>query len=183
MGRKAVLATVLCLAVSLGVAACGSPKAPDSGSDEVSKQPVPHATLFEPETEWVKHAKTDKFKYWQIPRENADKAVHLERAMGGTGEFVVREGQLCFNAKHEQVPAVLLSDYQVSSEKIQISKNDFVRLGEKFKYDNGNYIGNISLIGLHGSKEKIPQEFTDSPCFTGEKYDRYVIIFENSLSN
>ncbi|NMX03644.1 hypothetical protein [Mobiluncus mulieris] len=183
MGRKAVLATVLCLAVSLGVAACGSPKAPDSGSNQASKQPMPHATLFEPETEWVKLAKTDKFKYWQIPRENADKAVHLERAMGGTGEFVVREGQLCFNAKHEQVPAVLLSDYQVSSEKIQISKNDFVRLGEKFKYDNGNYIGNISLIGLHGSKEKIPQEFTDSPCFTGEKYDRYVIIFENSLSN
>ncbi len=94
-----------------------------------------------------------------------------------------RGGQLCFNAKHAQVPVVLLSDYKVSSEKIQISKNDFVRLGEKFKYDNGNYIGNISLIGLYGSKEKIPQEFTDSPCFKGEKYDGGMIIFENSLSN
>lgn len=185
----------LLLVASFSVAGCSrvisakqtTPNSPPTVTNEPtasnSSPQKRFATLFEPETEWVKLAKTDKFKYWQIPRENADKAVHLERAMGGMGEFVVREGQLCFNAKHEQVPAVLLSDYQVSSEKIQISKNDFVRLGEKFKYDNGNYIGNISLIGLHGSKEKIPQEFTDSPCFTGEKYDRYVIIFENSLSN
>lgn len=180
MGRKAVLAAVLCLTGALGVAACGSPKAPDSGTDKASNQPMPHATFFEPETDWVELVKSDTFYYWQIPEEYADKAVILQPALGGMGEFSVQVNTLCFNIGNSSIPAVFPSRYKVTGTKIQISENEFVKVGDKFKYDNGSDKGNITLIGLHGSK-KMPKKFINSPCFQGTEYAGDMVIFYNPL--
>ena len=180
------------------------------------------ATFFEPETDWVKLAKTDKFKYWQIPEEYAEKAPgiepavggigeflikdgHLcfnrgnsmvpavlfteylvsgekipeeyaekapgiEPAVGGIGEFLIKDGHLCFNRGNSMVPAVLFTEYLVSGEKIQISKDDFIKLEEKFSYDNGRNKSNITLISLRDSKTKLPKEFINSPCFQGDLF-------------
>ncbi|WP_279019250.1 hypothetical protein [Mobiluncus mulieris] len=128
------------------------------------------ATFFEPETDWVKLAKTDKFKYWQIPEEYAEKAPGIEPAVGGIGEFLIKDGHLCFNRGNSMVPAVLFTEYLVSGEKIQISKDDFIKLEEKFSYDNGRNKSNITLISLRDSKTKLPKEFINSPCFQGDLF-------------
>lgn len=153
-------------------------------SDKAREQSMPHATFFEPETEWVKIAETEKFQYWQIPEEYAKYAPHNEPLLNGLGELQVVKGQLCFNEGSHMVPVVLSSTYKVSESKIQIDKDEFVQIGEKFAYDNGNGKGNITQIDMYGPEEKFPKEFINSPCFEGKKFTGGSIdIFYDSSSD
>ena len=186
----------LLLVASFSVAGCSrvisakqtTPNSPPTVTNEPtasnSSPQKRFATLFEPETEWVKLAKTDKFKYWQIPEENTKYAIYNELLLNGIDPLQLMGGQLCFKEGIHMVPAVLSSTYKVSGSKIQIGKDEFVQIGEKFEFDNGVNKGNVSEIGMYSPEEKFPKEFINSPCFEGKKFTGGSIdIFYDSSSD